>query len=92
MIKKIQYKGSFAIPSMSWATGEALLWRSRNSRSREAAAIQGHILVPKLLKRGDEVVVVDTQWFGNFLEEHPKSTTLKRDIDTATIIPLEGVD
>ncbi len=53
---------------------------------------KGHILVPKLLKRGDEVVVFDTQWFGNFLEEHPKLQLVRGDIRQVNNIPLEGVD
>ncbi len=53
---------------------------------------KGHILVPKLLKRGYEVVVYDTQWFGNFFEEHPKLQLIKGDVRQIKDIPLDGVD
>lgn len=41
---------------------------------------KGSILVPKLLKENHEVLVVDTQWFGNYLGLHEKLTVLKADI------------
>ena len=53
---------------------------------------KGHILVPKLLQRGHEVVVFDLQWFGNFLEAHPKLKVVKGDVRHAKAIPLEGID
>jgi nucleoside-diphosphate-sugar epimerase len=53
---------------------------------------KGTVLVPKLLARGDDVTVVDTQWFGNFLQPHPKLDVLKEDIRNIDAIPLEGVN
>lgn len=53
---------------------------------------KGHVLVPKLLQRGHEVVAFDTQWFGNFLEEHPKLDVVKGDVCQVKEMPLEGVD
>ncbi|PIZ04877.1 MAG: NAD-dependent epimerase/dehydratase [Gammaproteobacteria bacterium CG_4_10_14_0_8_um_filter_38_16] len=41
---------------------------------------KGTILVPKLLEKSYEVVVVDTQWFGNYLLPHKNLTVLKADI------------
>lgn len=53
---------------------------------------KGHVLVPKLLNRGYEVVVLDTQWFGNFLKPHPKLTVVKGDVRDIDAIRLAGVD
>lgn len=41
---------------------------------------KGSVLVPKLLEKGHEVVVVDVMWFGNTLASHPKLTVIKADI------------
>src|SRR3990167_3678796 len=38
------------------------------------------VLVPKLLKNGYQVVVIDTQWFGNYLEQHENLTVIKADV------------
>ena len=40
----------------------------------------GSVLVPRLLEQGHLVRVVDTQWFGNHLPEHPALTVTKGDI------------
>lgn len=53
---------------------------------------KGHVLVPKLLQRGHEVVVLDTLWFGNFLEEHPRLKVVQGDVRNIKEIPLKGVD
>jgi nucleoside-diphosphate-sugar epimerase len=53
---------------------------------------KGHILVPKLLKRGYEVVVLDAIWFGNFLSPHPKLTVIQGDVRDIEAISLVGVD
>jgi len=53
---------------------------------------KGHVLVPKLLKRGYEVVVLDTVWFGNFLAPHPKLTVIQGDVRDIDAILLEGLD
>jgi nucleoside-diphosphate-sugar epimerase len=53
---------------------------------------KGHILVPKLLARGDEVISFDIQWFGNYLEPHPNLTVIKGDVRDIDSISLDGVD
>lgn len=58
----------------------------------------GSVLVPKLLERGYQVTVVDTQWFGNYLQPHPHLEVHKADIlsyavpkGTQAVIHLAGV-
>lgn len=53
---------------------------------------KGHVLIPKLLARGYEVVAFDIQWFGNFLAPDPKLTVIKGDVRNIDSIPLDGVD
>jgi len=53
---------------------------------------KGHVLIPKLLARDYEVISFDTQWFGNFLEPHPKLTVIKGDVRDIDSVPLDGVD
>jgi len=53
---------------------------------------KGSRLVPLLLQDGHDVVSIDTQWFGNYLEAHPALTNLQLDIRNTDAIPLEGVE
>lgn len=53
---------------------------------------KGHVLIPKLLARGYDVVAFDTEWFGNFHQPHPKLTCVQGDVCKIDTIPLEGVD
>lgn len=53
---------------------------------------KGHVLVPKLLNRGDEVIAFDTQWFGNYHKPHPRLSVVKGDIRDVNTVPFEGVD
>ena len=53
---------------------------------------KGSVLVPLLLADGQEVLSVDTQWFGNYLAEHPNLTNLQLDIRDTDSIPLEEVE
>jgi nucleoside-diphosphate-sugar epimerase len=49
------------------------------------------VLVPKLLERGHDVVVIDSMWFGNFLTPHARLQVMKHDVRDIEGIPLEGV-
>lgn len=52
---------------------------------------KGAVLVPKLLAAGHRVRVVDTQWFGRNLPNHPALEVLQADIrDVAW--PLDGIE
>lgn len=53
---------------------------------------KGTVLVPKLLAKGHEVTALDTQWFGNFLEDHPNLTIVKGDVIQTYDIDLKGID
>ncbi len=53
---------------------------------------KGSVLVPTLLEKGHEVISVDTQWFGNYLNEHPQLKNLKSDVRDIEISILKGVD
>lgn len=57
-----------------------------------ACGYKGHVLVPKLLARGHEVIAFDTQWFGNYLVPHENLTVVKGDVREVDSVPLEGVD
>ena len=55
-----------------------------------ACGYKGHILVPKLIARGYEVIAFDLQWFGNYLASHQNlkvKNSAIRDIDK---IPMDG--
>ena len=51
----------------------------------------GTVLTQTLLNEGHEIIVVDTQWFGNYLPDHPRLTMLKQDVRDMDSIHLEGV-
>ena len=53
---------------------------------------KGTVLVPKLLARGYKVIVVDTMWFGNFLEPHKNLLTIETDIRNSEDVPLQNID
>ncbi len=53
---------------------------------------KGHILIPKLLNNGHEVVAFDIQWFGNFLEPNINLTIVKGDVRNIDEIPLVGIE
>ncbi|MEN9633872.1 MAG: hypothetical protein RL077_2276 [Verrucomicrobiota bacterium] len=52
----------------------------------------GTLLTPHLLAQGHTVTVVDLQWFGNFLQPHPRLTVLKEDIRSTDKMPMAGMD
>jgi nucleoside-diphosphate-sugar epimerase len=53
---------------------------------------KGHVLIPKLLACGHQVVAFDIQWFGNFLEPHSKLEIVKGDVRNVDEVPLDGTD
>ena len=57
-----------------------------------ACGYKGHVLVPKLLAKGHDVLAFDLQWFGNFLNPHPALTVIKGDVRDIESIPLNHVD
>ena len=57
-----------------------------------ACGFKGHILVPKLLAKGFQVIAFDLQWFGNYLVPHRDLSVIKGDIRNIDTVPLEGVD
>lgn len=57
-----------------------------------ACGYKGHVLVPKLLNRGYQVVALDVMWFGNYLPAHPNLTVVNQDVRDVEAIDLDGVD
>ncbi len=53
---------------------------------------KGSVLIPKLVEAGHEIINVDTQWFGNYLDEDPNIQNIKADIRDIDKIPLEDVE
>jgi nucleoside-diphosphate-sugar epimerase len=53
---------------------------------------KGSILVPKLLKLGHEVKVIDTQWFGNELQDHIRLKNIKKDVRMVNNSDLKDID
>ncbi len=53
---------------------------------------KGSVLVPKLLARGYNVRVLDTMWFGNFLESHPNLTVVHGDVRDIDQILVDDID
>jgi nucleoside-diphosphate-sugar epimerase len=53
---------------------------------------KGHVLIPKLLERGYEVISFDLQWFGNYLKPHKNLEIIKGDVRDIDSISLSGID
>ncbi len=53
---------------------------------------KGTVLVPKLLARDYKVTVLDTMWFGNFLQPHKNLEVIKGDVRDIDEISLNDVD
>ena len=51
----------------------------------------GSVLVPRLLAEGNEVLVIDDQWFGNFLPSHPDLEIRKKTIEQIDSDDLQGI-
>ncbi len=58
------------------------------------AGYVGHVLVPRLLDEGYDVVVYDTFWFGDILPASPRLTRVRGDIRDVQALEkaLDGVD
>ena len=56
------------------------------------AGYKGTILVPKLLNQGNEVVVLDPFWFGDYLTEHPNLKKVNGDVRKIKEMNLSGYD
>jgi len=52
----------------------------------------GTVLTETLLSDGHKITVIDTQWFGNHLKEHPNLINIKGDIRDIESINLEKID
>ncbi|POF34356.1 NAD-dependent epimerase/dehydratase family protein [Roseibium marinum] len=57
-----------------------------------ACGYKGTVLTPMLLEAGYEVRAVDTQWFGNFLPQHPALEVVQADVRDSDAIDLDGID
>ena len=53
---------------------------------------KGSVLIPQLLEDGHNVVSIDTNWFGENLEDHPCLTKIKEDIRNIDSISMNGID
>jgi nucleoside-diphosphate-sugar epimerase len=51
----------------------------------------GSVLTNTLLRKGYEVIVVDTEWFGNYLGDHENLTCYKKDTREISFSDLDGV-
>lgn len=52
----------------------------------------GSVLTPALLAAGHDVLVVDTMWFGNFLNPQDRLRVIQGDVRDTDALPLAGVD
>jgi nucleoside-diphosphate-sugar epimerase len=52
----------------------------------------GSVLVPQLLRDGHNVLVIDDQWFGNFLPSHPELAIRKKSINQIDDADLNGIE
>ena len=52
----------------------------------------GSVLVPKLLKDGYKIVVVDNFWFGSYLQPHDNLTVLLKDVRSLEERDIGGID
>jgi nucleoside-diphosphate-sugar epimerase len=52
----------------------------------------GSVLVPRLAKAGHEVLVVDAQWFGNFLPPTENVRILKKNFSEISLDDLMGIE
>ncbi len=53
---------------------------------------KGSVIIPLLLKEGHEILNIDTQWFGNYLDDHINLTNIKLDIRNINCEMLKNVE
>ena len=53
---------------------------------------KGTVLIPRLLKKGFKVRSIDTNWFGDYLEDHPNLEKYNIDIRNLTIDLFNDID
>ena len=53
---------------------------------------KGSVLVPKLITHGHDVTIIDTMWFGNFLQPHPRLKIIQADIRNIQDVWFKGID
>ena len=56
------------------------------------SGFKGSVLIPKLLKDGHNITSLDTNWFGDHLEEHSNLNKIECDIRDIDNIPMKGID
>ena len=56
------------------------------------SGFKGSVLIPKLLKDGHEITSIDTNWFGDNLEENSHLNKIVCDIRDIDNIPMKGID
>ncbi len=52
----------------------------------------GTVLTEALLKDGHDLIVLDTQWFGNYLKKNDRLKVIKGNVQDLSIIDLKGID
>ncbi|NLF98156.1 MAG: SDR family oxidoreductase [Candidatus Riflebacteria bacterium] len=52
----------------------------------------GSMLSQRLLKEGHNLTVVDSMWFGNFLQPHENLKIIQEDIRNVDNVPMAGID
>jgi nucleoside-diphosphate-sugar epimerase len=52
----------------------------------------GSVLTQEMLNDGHEITVIDTQWFGNYLQPHENLNVIKADVRDTSAIPLQNVE
>ena len=53
---------------------------------------KGSVLVPQLVRDGHDVTVVDSMWFGNFLDSRLEARVLQGDTRNVDALPIAGQD
>ncbi len=52
----------------------------------------GSVLIPRLLKKKNKIINIDTQWFGNHLRSHPNLKNIKMNISEIENIKEKNID